>query len=148
MSLKEKLLSDMKGALKTRDALKLNTIRGLNAEIKNREIDLRQELGDDEIIPIISTQIKKRKEAAALFDKGGRADLREKENQEMAVLQEYLPEQVSEEDLQRRVREVVAELGAVEMKDLGKVMKTLIPEFRGRANNSVIKNLVAEQLEK
>jgi len=148
MSLKEKLLSDMKGALKARDALKLNTIRGLNAEIKNREIDLRQELGDDEIIPIISTQIKKRKEAAALFDKGGRADLREKENQEMAVLQEYLPEQVSEEDLQRRVREVVAELGAVEMKDLGKVMKTLIPEFRGRANNSVIKNLVAEQLEK
>ena len=138
----------MKGALKAREALKLNTSRGLNAEIKNREIDLRQELGDDEIIPIISTQIKKRKEAAALFDKGGRADLREKENQEMAVLQEYLPEQVSEEDVQRRVREVVAELGAVEMKDLGKVMKTLIPEFRGRANNSVIKNLVAEQLEK
>ncbi len=137
----------MKGALKARDALKLNTIRGLNAEIKNREIDLRQELGDDEIIPIISTQIKKRKEAAALFDKGGRADLHEKENQEMAVLQEYLPEQVSEEDLRRRVREVVAELGVVEMKDLGKVMKTLIPEFRGRANNSVIKNLVAEQLE-
>ncbi len=147
MSLKEQLLSDMKGALKARDALKLNTIRGLNAEIKNREIDLRQELGDDEIIPIISTQIKKRKEAAALFDKGGRADLCEKENREMAVLQEYLPEQVSEEDLRRRVQEVIAKLGAVEMKDLGKVMKTLIPEFRGRANNSVIKNLVAEQLE-
>ena len=138
----------MKGALKARDALKLNTIRGLNAEIKNREIDLRQELGDDEIVPIISTQIKKRKEAAALFDEGGRADLCEKENQEMAVLQEYLPEQVSEEDLRRRVREVVAELGAVEMKDLGKVMKTLIPEFRGRTNNSIIKDLVAEQLEK
>ena len=66
----------------------------------------------------------------------------------MVVLQEYLPEQASEEDLRRRVREVVAEFGAVEMKDLGKVMKTLIPEFRGRANNSVIKNLVAEQLEK
>ena len=148
MGLKEKLLSDMKGALKARDALKLSTIRGLNAEIKNREIDLRQELGDDEIVPIISTQIKRRKEAAALFDKGGRSDLCEKENQEMAVLQEYLPEQVSEEDLRRRVREVVAESGAVEMKDLGKVMKTLIPEFRGRTNNSVIKNLVAEQLEK
>ena len=138
----------MKGALKARDALKLNTIRGLNAEIKNREIDLRQELGDDEIIPIISTQIKKRKEAAALFDKGGRADLCEKENREMAVLQEYLPEQVSEEDLRRRVQEVIAKLGAVEMKDLGKVMKTLIPEFRGRTNNSIIKDLVAEQLEK
>ncbi len=138
----------MKGALKARNVLKLNTIRGLNAEIKNREIDLRRALGDDEIVPIISTQIKRRKEAAALFDKGGRSDLCEKENQEMAVLQEYLPEQVSEEDLRRRVREVVAELGAVEMKDLGKVMGTIIPEFRGRANNSVIKNLVAEQLEK
>ena len=148
MGLKEKLLSDMKGALKARDALKLSTIRGLNAEIKNREIDLRRALGDDEIVPIISTQIKRRKEAAALFDKGGRSDLCEKENQEMAVLQEYLPEQVSEEDLRRRVLEVVAELGAAEMKDLGKVMKTLILEFRGRANNSVIKNLVAEQLEK
>jgi hypothetical protein len=148
MGLREKLLSDMKGALKARDVLKLNTIRGLNAEIKNREIDLRRALGNDEIVPIISTQIKRRKEAAALFDKGGRSDLCEKENQEMAVLQEYLPEQVSEEDLRRRVREVVAELGAVEMKDLGKVMGTIIPEFRGRANNSVIKNLVAEQLEK
>ena len=148
MGLKEKLLSDMKGALKARNVLKLNTIRGLNAEIKNREIDLRRALGDDEIVPIISTQIKRRKEAAALFDKGGRSDLCEKENQEMAVLQEYLPEQVSEEDLRRRVLEVVAELGAAEMKDLGKVMKTLILEFRGRANNSVIKNLVAEQLEK
>ncbi|KMP12297.1 glutamyl-tRNA amidotransferase [Candidatus Nitromaritima sp. SCGC AAA799-A02] len=146
MSLKEKLLSDMKGALKARDSLKLNTIRGLNSEIKNREIDLRHELGDDDIISIISTQIKKRKEAAALFDKGGRADLCEKENQEMTILQEYLPEQVSEEDLRRRVQEVIAELRVAEMKDLGKVMKTIIPEFKGRADNNQIKNLVTEYL--
>ncbi len=146
MSLKENLLSDMKGALKAKESLKLNTIRGLISEIKNREIDLRRELGGDEIISIISTQIKKRKEAAALFKKGGRNDLFEQESQEMVILQEYLPEQVSEDELRRRVQEVITELGIAEMKDLGRVMKVIIPEFKGRADNGQIKNLVAECL--
>ena len=146
MSLKENLLSDIKGALKARESLKLNTIRGLISEIKNREIDLRRELGGDEIISIISTQIKKRKEAAALFKKGGRNDLFEQESQEMVILQEYLPEQVSEDELRRRVQEVVTELGIAEMKDLGRVMKVIMPEFKGRADNGQIKNLVAECL--
>jgi len=99
MDLKENLLSDMKAALKARNSLKLNTIRGLISEIKNREIDLRRKLDNDEIISLVSTQIKKRKEAATMFDKGGRSDLSEKENQEMIILQEYLPEQVSEQEL-------------------------------------------------
>ena len=134
----------MKGALRAKDSLRLNTIRGLISEIKYREIDLCRELEDDEVIPIIATQIKKRKEAATLFEKGGRGDLFEKENQEMAILQEYMPEQVSEESLRSRIREIIAELGVVEMKDLGKVMKAVIPEFKGRADNGQIKNLVAE----
>ena len=146
MNLKENLLSDIKGALKAKESLKLNTIRGLISEIKNREIDLRRELGGDEIISIISTQIKKRKEAAALFKKGGRNDLFEQESQEMVILQEYLPEQVSEDELRRRVQEVITELGIAEMKDLGRVMKVIIPEFKGRADNGQIKNLVAEYL--
>ena len=146
MNLKENLLSDMKGALKAKDSLKLNTIRGLISEIKNREIDFRRELEDDEVISIIISQIKKRKEAAALFEKGGRGDLCEKENQEMVTLKEYLPEQASEESLRNRIQEVILELGVVEMKDLGKVMKTIILEFKGRADNSQIKNLVAECL--
>ena len=145
MNLKESLLSDMKEALKARNSLTLNTIRGLISEIKNQEIDLRREL-DDEIISLVSTQIKKRKEAAALFDKGGRGDLSEKESQEMVILQEYLPEQVSEGDLKNRIKEVILELGIVDIKDLGKVMKTIIPEFKGRADNGQIKNLVAECL--
>ena len=144
MNLKKNLLSDMKGALRAKDSLRLNTIRGLISEIKYREIDLCRELEDDEIIPIIATQIKKRKEAATLFEKGRRGDLFEKENQEMAILQEYMPEQVSEESLRSRIREIIAELGVVEMKDLGKVMKAVIPEFKGRADNGQIKNLVAE----
>ena len=146
MDLKENLLLDMKEALKARDSLTLNTIRGVISEIKNREIDLRCELDDEEIISLVSTQIKKRKEAATLFDKGGRSDLSQKENQEMVILQNYLPEQVSESDLKNRIQEVILELGIVDIKDLGKVMKTVIPEFKGRADNGQIKNLVAECL--
>ena len=143
MDFKESLLTAMKEALKAKNSLKLNTIRGLISEIKNREIDLRRDLEDDEIISIVSSQIKKRKEASTLFDKGGRSDLSEKENQEITFLQEYLPEQVSEEDLRKRVKEVILELGVSDIKDLGKVMKIIIPEFKGRADNSQIKNLVA-----
>ena len=146
MNLKESLLSHLKGAQKARDSLTLNTIRCVISEIKNREIDLRRELDDEEITSLVSTQIKKRKEAATLFDKGGRADLSEKENQEMMVLQKYLPEQVSEGDLKNRIQEVILELGIVDIKDLGMVMRTLIPEFKGRADNGQIKNLVIECL--
>jgi len=136
----------MKEAQKARDSLTLNTIRCVISEIKNREIDLRRELDDEEITSLVSTQIKKRKEAATLFDKGGRTDLSEKENQEMVILQKYLPEQVSEGDLKNRIQEVILELGIVDIKDLGMVMRTLIPEFKGRADNGQIKNLVIECL--
>ena len=136
----------MKEAQKARDSLTLNTIRCVISEIKNREIDLRRELDDEEITSLVSTQIKKRKEAATLFDKGGRTDLSEKENQEMVILQKYLPEQVSEEDLKNRIQEVILELGIIDIKDLGMVMKTIIPEFKGRADNGQIKNLVIECL--
>ena len=146
MNLKENLLSEMKGALKGRDSLKLGTIRSLISEIKNQEINLRRELDNDEIVSIVVTQIKKRKEAATLFVKGGRKDLCEKENQEMTILQGYLPEQVSEESLRNRIQEVIVELRVVEMKDLGKVMKKVIPEFKGRADNRQIKNLVTKCL--
>ena len=146
MNLKESLLSDMKGALKAKDSLKLDTIRGMVSEIKNREIDLRREIEDDEVVSIISTQIKRRKEAATLFEKGGRNDLYEKENKEMIILQEYLPDQVSEESLRKRIQELIVELGVVEIKDIGKVMKKVVPEFKGRADNGQIKNLVAKCL--
>ena len=146
MDLKENLLLDMKEALKARNSLKLNTIRGLISEIKNREIDLRRKLDNDEIISLVSTQIKKRKEAATMFDKGGRSDLSEKENQEMIILQEYLPEQVSEQELKDRIQKVILELGIVDIKDLGRIMKIVIPEFKGRADNGKIRDLVAECL--
>ena len=146
MNLKEKLLSDMKGALKARDSLRLSTIRGLNSEIKNKEIYLRRDILDEEVLSLVASQIKKRKEAAAMFEKGGRFDLSEKEDQERVILQGYLPEQASEDEVRNRVREVIAELAAQGPKDLGKVMKTIIPEFKGKADSGMIKNLVSEYL--
>lgn len=136
----------MKGALKARDSLRLSTIRGLNSEIKNKEIDLRRDILDEEVLSLVASQIKKRKEAAAMFEKGGRFDLSEKEDQERVILQGYLPEQASEDEVRNRVREVIAELAAQGPKDLGKVMKTIIPEFKGKADSGMIKNLVSEYL--
>ena len=146
MTLKDKLLANMKEALKSKDSLRLNTIRSVISAIKNQEIDLRRELQEEEILSVVTREGKKRKEASALFKQGGRMDLVEKEDQELAILQNYLPEQVSEEELRKRIQEVIAETGAEGMKDFGKIMKVLVPEFKGKADNSVIKDLAGEFL--
>lgn len=148
MELKEKLKSDLKEAQKSRDSLKTDTLRLLFSEIKNKEIDLRRELGDEEIISLLTTQIKKRKEAAGMYEKGGRQDLQEQEANEAAFLETYLPEQVGEEELRKRIGEIIAEVGAQSPGDMGKVMKAVIPEFKGKADGSIIKNLVVELLGK
>ena len=146
MSLKEKLLSNMKEAMKSKDSVKLGTVRSVISAVKNQEIDLKKELSEEEILTIVSREVKKRKEAAVLYEKGNRPELKDKEIQEMKILQTYLPEQVSEKDLRRRIQEVIAETGAEGMKDFGKIMKTLVPEFRGKADNSLIKELANEYL--
>jgi uncharacterized protein len=146
MTLKEKLLSDMKGAMKAKDALRLNTIRCIISAVKNQEIDLKKELQDEDILPLVTREVKKRKEAATLFEQGGRLDLMEKEKQEHEILQAYLPEQVSEEDLRKRIQEVITETGAEGMKDFGKIMKVLVPEFKGKADNALIKDLAGEYM--
>ena len=146
MSLKEKLLSNMKEAMKSKDSVKLGTVRSVISAVKNQEIDLKKELSEEEILTIVSREVKKRKEAAVLYEKGNRPELKEKEIQEMKILQTYLPEQVSEKDLRRRIQEVIDETGAEGMKDFGKVMKTLVPEFKGKADNSFIKELANEYL--
>ena len=146
MSLKEELLSNMKEAMKSKDSVKLGTVRGVISAVKNQEIDLKKELSEEEILTIVSREVKKRKEAAVLYEKGNRPELKDKEIQEMKILQTYLPEQVSEKDLRRRIQEVIDETGAEGMKDFGKIMKTLVPEFKGKADNSLIKELANEYL--
>ena len=146
MTLKEKLLLDMKEAMKSKDSLKLETVRSVISAVKNQEIDLRKDLDEEEILAIVSREVKKRKEAANLYEKGKRPELKDKEIQEMKILQTYLPEQVSEEVLRQRIQEVIAETGAENMKDFGKIMKTLVPEFKGKADNALIKELTNEYL--
>lgn len=146
MELKQTLLSDLKEAMKSKDSLKVDTLRLIISEIKNKEIDLREELGDETIIALLTTQIKKRKEAAGMFEKGGRTDLKEKEEKEITIIQVYLPEQVGEEELRQRIQAVVAETGAQGPRDMGKVMKVVVPEFKGRAEGNLIRSIVTELL--
>ncbi len=146
MELKQTLLSDLKGAMKSKDSLKVDTLRLIVSEIKNREIDLREELGDEAIIALLTTQIKKRKEAAGMFEKGGRTDLKEKEEKEGAIIQVYLPEQVGEEELKQRIQAVIVETDAQGPKDMGKVMKVVVPEFKGKAEGDQIRKIVTELL--
>tara|TARA_B100000686_G_C16388715_1_gene761334 strand:- start:253 stop:696 length:444 start_codon:yes stop_codon:yes gene_type:complete len=146
MTIKEKLLSDMKEALKSKESVKLNTIRSVIAAIKYQEIELKRDLEAEEILSLVAREGKKRKEAAALFEKGQRMDLMEKEKQEYEILLAYLPEQVSEEELSKRIQEVIAETGVLAMKDFGKIMKVLAPEFKGKADNSLIKSLARNYL--
>ena len=146
MTLKEKLLAHMKEALRSKDSVRLNTIRSLISATKNQEIDLRRELQDEEVLSLITREVKKRKEASSLYKQGGRTDLMEKEDQEQLILQAYLPEQVSEEVLRKRIQEVIEETGADGMKDFGKIMKVLVPEFKGKADNALIKDLAGDFL--
>ena len=140
------LLSDLKGAMKSKDSLKVDTLRLLISEIKNKEIDLHEELGDEAITALLTTQIKKRKEAAGMFEKGGRTDLKEKEEKEITIIQVYLPEPVGEEELRQRIQAVITEMGAQSPKEMGKVMKVVVPEFKGKAEGDHIRKIVTELL--
>jgi uncharacterized protein YqeY len=146
MKMKEMLSSDLKQAQKSRDSLKIDTLRLLLSEIKNKEIDTRQDIEDKDILSILTTQIKKRKEAAVLYEQNGRQELHDKEMQESGILESYLPEQVGEEELRKRIQEIISEVSAQGKKDMGKVMKVVIPEFKGKADGTLIKNLVNELL--
>ncbi len=147
MSLQEQLVNDMKEAMKARDEVKVSTIRMLRAAIKNKEIEkggTSYKLSDKEIIDVIITAIKQRKDSIEQFTKGNRNDLAEKEKKEAEILQGYLPPQMSEDDIKAEVKKAIAETGAVSQKDMGKVMKALMPKVAGKADGAVVNRLVKE----
>jgi hypothetical protein len=146
MSLSQQLNEAMKEAMRAKDSLRLNTIRQIRTSVKNKEIDERRELDDQEIIGVISTLVKQRKESAQLYREGGRPDLAEKEEQEMAVLQEFLPAQLGEEEIRSIIEEAVTETGAASMKDMGKVMKVVTGRTLGRADGRLVSELVKVRL--
>lgn len=146
MNLRENLLSDLKGAMKSKDSIKVDTLRLIIAEIKNKEIDLHDAMGDEAILDLLTTQIKKRKEAAEMYEKGGRTDLKEKEEKEITIIQAYLPAKASEEELRQRIQAVIAETGASSPNEMGKIMKVVVPEFKGKAEGDQIRKIVTELL--
>ena len=137
MELKAGLQEAAKAALKSRDAVKLSTLRLLLAAVHNEEIRIRKELGAEEIQKVIATL----SEAIDLYRKGGRNDLAQKEEAELEILQAYLPQPLTEQEVQTLIRESIAELGATGVQDLGKVMKQVMPKVSGRTDGKRVNEL-------
>ena len=148
MSLKEKLSEDMKAAMRAKESEKLATIRLINAAIKQREVDERIELGDDQVLSVIEKMIKQRKDSITQFEAGGRQDLADKEKSEITVLAAYMPAQMSDAEVQAEVAAVVVQSGASGPQDMGKVMAVLKPKLAGRADMTAVSGLVKAALAK
>ncbi|HMB17177.1 MAG TPA: GatB/YqeY domain-containing protein [Pelovirga sp.] len=146
MSLKEQLNQDMKAAMKGKQTDRLSTIRQLRSAIKNKEIDVRQEIDDATILAVISTLVKQRRESAELYRSNDRPELAAKEEAELAVLQGYLPAQLSEDDVRTLVAAVIAETGATAIKDIGKVMPVVMAKTKGSAEGRLVNRIVRELL--
>lgn len=146
-SLKRRINQDAKEALKSKDTLTLSVFRMLKSEIRYKEIERGSELSDDDVISVLSSAIKKRKDSIQQFEKGGRDDLASKEKEELAVVTKYMPEQVSEEELSRIISQAISEEGATGVSDLGKVMKLVMPKVRGRADGKKVNQMVSSQLQ-
>lgn len=154
MLLKDRIQKNLTGAIKNKEELEASVLRLLTAAILNKEKEkrytLKEEkdtpLTDEETIAVIASEIKKRKEAVAAYRKGRRQDLADKEAAEAEVLQKYLPEQLAEEEIRRLVKEAILKTGAKEAKDIGRVMSTLMPRVRGRAEAGTVSSIVKESL--
>lgn len=146
MSLKDQLTEAMKAAMKAKQSDRLSTIRQLRSAIKNKEIEIGEELDDAAVIAVIGTQVKQRREAAQMYRSNDRPELAAKEEAELAVLQEYLPAQLSEDELCTIVAEVIAEVGATSLKDMGKVMPLVMARTKGTAEGKLVNQLVREKL--
>lgn len=147
-SLKKRIDEDLKEALKKRDKVKLDVLRMLKSEIRYKEIDNKSELSDDEVISVLSTSIKKRRDSIEQFEKGGREDLVSREKAELEVVSGYMPQQLSEEELLGLIKQVIEAVGATGPSNLGTVMKEVMPRVRGRADGKKINQMVSFQLQK
>jgi uncharacterized protein len=146
MNLEEKLFEEMKQAMKTNDKIRLSTIRMIRSSSKNKEIELRRKLEDEDIFKVIQGMVRKGEESIEQFQAGGRTDLVEKEKMEIEILKSFLPQPISQEEIIKIIDETIQETQASSLKDLGKVMKAVIPRLGGKADGKVINQLVKERL--
>ena len=148
MSIKDQLTEDMKQAMKDREngKLRLSVIRMVRSNIKNVEINDKKELTDDEVLAVLMKEVKMRQDSLEEFQKAGRSELVAQAEEEIKILKKYLPEVLSDEELKGIVAEVVAEVGATTMKDMGKVMPAVMAKTKGRADGKRINAMVRELL--
>lgn len=149
MDLEEKIEEDLKRAMKERNEIVVATLRLLKSAIKNKEIELRgqkKELTEDMLIKVIQSESKKRKDSIEAFQLGGREDLANREKAELLILEKYLPEQLSEEEIKNIIKEVIKEKGEVNEKDFGPVMKEVVIRVRGKSEGGIVSRLVKEAL--
>lgn len=148
MSLKEKLTADMKEAMKAREEgrQRLGVIRMVRGAIRQQEIDGQKELDDDAVLAVISKEVKQRRDSIEEFKKGGREDLVAQNEAEIAVLMAYLPQQMAEGEIRKLVQDAIAATGASSPKEMGKVMKELMPKVKGRADGKLVNQIIRELL--
>jgi uncharacterized protein YqeY len=144
-------MEDLKDAMRQRDDRRKTTIRSILAAIKQAETELdasgqRKSLGEDDVLDLIARQAKQRRESIAEYERGGRADLVAEEEAELAILETYLPRQLSDAEIRARAEEVIAETGASGLGDIGQVMRPLMTEFKGRADGRQVNQIVRELL--
>lgn len=147
MTIRERLETDIKAAMRSRNQQRLDALRYLKSAINRVEIDTRATLDDAGVVEVVTRQVKDRRDSIRMFEKGNRADLVAKEAADLAVLEEYLPPQLDEAELTRLVEEVIGQVGAVNIRDKGKVMGRLMPQVRGKADGALVNALVTRRLE-
>jgi len=148
MSVEKQLLEDMKLAMKSGNKVELDTIRMLRAQIKSASIDKKDDLDEAELAQVLQKEAKKRKEAIDLFQKGNREDLVKKEEAELSIISKYLPEQLSEKDLDEIIKTAVESLQVSTEKDMGRVMGAIMPKVKGKADGKLVQQKVKEYLAK
>ncbi|MEC0243044.1 GatB/YqeY domain-containing protein [Paenibacillus dokdonensis] len=147
MNLSERLNEDMIQAMKSREKFRLSTIRMVRSTIKNLEIDLKRTLDDNEVLDILSREIKQRKDALQEFKKADRDDLASNVEAEIEIIGQYLPEQLSEEEIKVIVQQTIQETGASSKADMGKVMSALMPKVKGRSDGKLVNQVVQQFLQ-
>jgi len=146
MDIKDQLNSDIVKAMKSGDKATTETLRGLKSAIKYAEIDIGHDLDNEETLTVIAKQAKQRRDSITEFKKAGRNDLVEKETTELALLEKYLPAQLSEDDIEKVVQAVIAELGVTDMKGMGQVMQRTMADLKGQADGKIVNQIVRKLL--
>jgi uncharacterized protein YqeY len=142
----KKIEAGMVVAAKGKDKVRLSALRLIKSALHNKEIDARRELKEEEVLQVLSSMVKQRKDSIEQFTNGGRMDLAEKEEKELQVIQEFMPEQMSEEDIEAAIVKAIDEVGATSPRDMGKVMKALMPIVTGKADGKFVSQKVKEKL--